>query len=147
MQLIPFTLHKTNALISEWHRHHQPVRGCRFTLACLHEEQIVGAVVVGRPVSREVDQDMVAEVTRLVTNGTENACSFLYGAAARVSKQMGFEYIQTYILDSELGTSLKASGWVFDGMTKGRDWNVLNRGGRRTDQPMVDKQRWVKRFR
>lgn len=59
---------------------------------------------------------------------------------------MGFERIQTYILENELGTSLKASGWRFDGMTAGGDWNnsKANAGTRRTDQPQGPKQRWVK---
>ena len=42
----------------------------------------------------------VVEVTRLCTDGTKNACSFLYGAAARIAKEMGYKQIQTYILES-----------------------------------------------
>jgi hypothetical protein len=108
------------------------------------EGTIHGAVIVGRPVAREVDQDGVAEVVRLVTDGTKNAPSILYAAAARACREMGFEKIQTYILESEPGTSLIAAGWHLEGLTKGRDWNTPSRGGRRTDQPMVDKQRWAK---
>ena len=59
---------------------------------------------------------------------------------------MGFKRIQTYILEEEPGTSLKASGWVLDGMTDGGDWNhsKANAGTRRTDQPQGRKQRWIK---
>jgi hypothetical protein len=62
---------------------------------------------------------------------------------------MGFDVIQTYILASESGTSLKASGWSFAAHTSGGDWNhsKANAGTRRTDQPMAPKQRWEKRFR
>lgn len=99
---------------------------------------------MGRPVARAVDQRNVAEVTRCCTDGTPNACSFLYGAAARVAKELGFRSIQTYVLDKEEGTSLRAAGWKEVGTVKGRDWNTPSRGGRRTDQPMNDKTRWEK---
>ena len=143
--LFPTTIKQANAMISVLHRHHKPVVGHRFSIGCKDENGVVrGIAVVGRPVAREVDQYGVAEVTRLVTDGTPNVCSKLYSACARAAKAMGYERIQTTILESELGTSLKASGWTFDHSIKGRDWNCPSRGGRRTDQPMCDKQVWVK---
>lgn len=60
---------------------------------------------------------------------------------------MGFSKIQTYILEDELGTSVKAAGWRFDGMTSGGDWassKAFAAQGRRQDQPQGPKQRWVK---
>jgi hypothetical protein len=86
---------------------------------------------------------LTAEVTRLATDGTKNACSILYAAAARACKAMGFSRIQTYILQDELGTSLKASGWVKVADTFGREWKHTA-GPRRTDQPNGSKQRWEK---
>lgn len=146
MRARPLTLKDANEFIAGMHRHHKPVQGHRFSIACEVDGQWVGAVVVGRPVARGCDPNKIAEVTRLVTDGTMNACSFLYASAARAAKAIGFDKIQTYILDSELGTSLKASGWEFDGMTAGGDWNhsKANKGTRRTDQPMGPKQRWIK---
>lgn len=99
---------------------------------------------MGRPVAREVPQYEVAEITRLVSDGTKNVCSFLYAAAARVAREMGFKKIQTYILNSEPGTSLNAAGWELEATTAGGDWNHGQRKGRRTDQPMVPKTRWAK---
>lgn len=147
MRVCPLTLKQLNALITEMHRHHKPVVGHRFSLGLLIDEKLIGGCSIGRPVSRELDQYAIAEVTRLVTDGTKNACSMLYGAAARVCAAMGFDQIQTYILDSEPGTSLKASGWKLDGLTNGGNWNCNQRKGRREDQPMCKKQRWVKVFR
>jgi hypothetical protein len=83
-------------------------------------------------------------VTRLCTDGTPNACSFLYGAAARAAKALGFRRIQTYILESEHGASLKASGWVRGHMTAGGSWNHGRRKGRRDDQPQCPKVYWYK---
>ena len=35
---------------------------------------------------------------------------------------MGFKKIQTYILESESGTSLKASGWIYEGEAGSPSW-------------------------
>ena len=143
----PLTLREANALVSRWHRHHKPVVGQKFSIGCESNGEFVGAVIVSRPVSRGCDFRRVAEVSRLVTNGTKNACSLLYSAAARACAAMGYERIQTYILESEPGTSLRAAGWRFDRMTAGGDWNsshAYRARGRRTDQPMGPKQCWVK---
>lgn len=143
MKIAPLSLRQANALVDELHRHHKPARGCRFCIGALEGDRVVGAAIVGRPVGRKVDQWSVAEVTRLVTDGTPNACSFLYGACARIARAMGFRKIQTYILASEPGTSLKAAGWVKETDTRGGDWNRPSRGERRTDQPQEPKQRWA----
>lgn len=61
----------------------------------------------------------------------------------------GTKYIrwrETAILESELGTSLRAAGFEFRRTIKGRNWNCPSRGGRRTDQPMCDKEVWGRRL-
>jgi hypothetical protein len=85
----------------------------------------------------------VAEVVRLVTDGTKNAPSFLYARAARVADEMGFYKIQTFILESESGDSLRAAGWVFDGWSEGGPWERASRK-RSDDHPLERKQRWAK---
>lgn len=146
LRIVPLTLKQANALIEKLHRHHKPVVGHRFSIGCVDDAAgaLVGACVVGRPVARMTSAYDIAEVTRLVTDGTPNACSILYAAAARSAKAMGFERIQTFILDSEIGTSLKASGWTQDGVSGGGSWNSPSRWGRREDQPQDRKQRWVR---
>jgi hypothetical protein len=147
LHVFPLTLAQLNDYVAKHHRHHKPVQGHRFSLGVWDSANgMVGACSVGRPVARMVEQYLTAEVTRLVTDGTRNACSILYAAAARACQAMGYKRIQTYILASEPGTSLKASGWRLDALTKGGDWNhsKANAGTRRTDQPQGDKQRWVK---
>ena len=147
LAVVPLTLKQLNALVASLHRHHKPVRGHRFSLGCELDGKLVGAASIGRPVSRGVHPYRVAEVTRLVTDGTKNACSILYAAAARACAAMGFHRIQTYILEDELGTSLKAAGWRFDGMTAGGHWERSEGTKRRSDQPECPKQRWVKDFK
>lgn len=140
----PLTLEQANGLVQQLHRHHKPVRGHRFSIGAKDGERYVGAVIVGRPVARAVDQYEVAEVTRLVTDGTKNACSFLYARAAQAALAMGFRYIQTYILEEEPGTSLRAAGWTCDGVVRRDGVGWSSRVGRRTDQPDCPKARWRK---
>lgn len=57
---------------------------------------------------------------------------------------MGYRRIQTYILDSETGTSLLAAGWVCEGAAGGGQWKHTDGKPRRTDQPTGMKTRWAK---
>lgn len=149
MRVVPLTLKEANAFVDKLHRHHKPVVGHRFSLGLRREDgSLAGVVICGRPVARMVDPATTLEVTRLCTDGTFNACSMLYSAAARTSKEMGFEKIQTYILDEEPGTSLKASGWVLEGHTYGGAWSDKEgKAGRKNDHPLNPKQRWVRYLR
>lgn len=117
-------LSTANSFVKNHHRHHKVVQGHRFSIGAIYNNKLVGVAIVGRPVGREVDQLLTIEVTRLTTDGTRNACSFLYGACVKAGKSLGYHKIQTYILSSELGSSLKASGFVFSHVTKGREWKV-----------------------
>src|SRR3990172_1294882 len=143
LRLRPLTLRQANALVGMWHRHHKIVVGHRWSIGVEADGVLVGAAVVGRPTARMTPQYSVAEVTRLVTNGHEHACSRLYAACARAAGAMGFDEIQTFLLESESGVSLRAAGWDEDPeLTKGGDWNCPSRGGRRTDQPQGRKRRF-----
>ena len=152
LRVVPLTLAQANDAVRSWHRHHKPVIGHRYSLGVEANGKLVGAAIVGRPKSRHHDQYQTAEVTRLVTDGTKNACSILYAAAARVAREMGFSRIQTYILDVEPGTSLRAAGWERDGTTEGGQWihtevvqlRLGQTHGNREDQPTGPKQRWAK---
>lgn len=117
------SLADANAFVKVHHRHHKPVIGHLFSLGAVLGDELVGVAIVGRPVARMRDDGTTAEVTRLCTNGTRNACSFLYGAAARAAFALGFRRIGTYILASETGGTLKAAGWRLIGQTKGGSWS------------------------
>lgn len=111
MEIRPISLKDANAFVMQYHRHHNKVQGHKFSIACYDNGIIHGVAIVGRPVSRRLDDGFTVEVTRLCTDGHKNACSFLYSSCAKAAKQLGYKKIITYILDSENGTSLKASGW------------------------------------
>ena len=143
---VPLELTEANHLVSRLHRHHKPAQGHRFSLGCIDSDgNLHGAAIVGRPVARLAGSPRdVLEVVRLVTDGTPNACSILYAAAARCGQALGFRRIQTYVLDSEPGTSLLASGWEYDGQAGGGQWKHTDGKPRRTDQPTEVKGRWSK---
>lgn len=125
-------LAEANAFVTKLHRHHKPVVGHLFSLGAVLDDKIVGIAIVGRPVARMRDDGETVEVTRLCTDGTKNACSFLYGACARAAFALGFQRIGTYILASENGATLRAAGWRQIGETSGGSWS---RGSR----PRIDK--------
>ncbi len=124
---VPLSLVEANQFIIEHHRHHKPVQGHKFSIGAAIESEIVGVVIVGRPVARRRDDGMTLEVMRLCTDGTPNACSFLYGRGAKAAFALGYSRIGTYILKSEPGTSLKAVGWKMIAETPGRSWSVPSR--------------------
>ena len=107
LEVCPVTLKEANAFVAEHHRHHKPVVGHKFSIGCTDGEKIVGVAIVGRPVSRYLDDGWTLEVNRLCTDGTRNACSILYAAAWRAVRAMGYRKLITNILDTEPGTSLR----------------------------------------
>jgi len=127
LRAVPINLEGANEFVLRHHRHHTPVVGHKFSIAATDGENIVGVVIVGRPVSRHRDDGATLEVTRLCSDGTKNACSFLYGAAARAAFALGYRRIGTYIRQDEPGTSLKACGWRLIGETPGKSWSVPSR--------------------
>lgn len=132
LEVVRIDLAEANAFVEQNHRHHKPVVGHIFSIGAARDGRIVGVAIVGRPVARMRDDGETAEVTRLCTDGTRNACSFLYGACARAAFALGFKRIGTYILASEPGTSLAAANWRLVGETSGGSWSRGNR-------PRVDK--------
>lgn len=150
----PISLAKANAFIIDKHRHHDKVQGHKFSEAVYDGDKLVGVACVGRPVSRYLDDGETLEVTRLCTDGTYNACSMLYARCSRIAKEMGYRKIITYILDTETGISLKASGWELDEKdVGGGNWSCKSRPrelteitlfGEKIKYPINKKQRWCK---
>ena len=70
LKLVPITLAEANAYVETLHRHHSEVVGHKFSIGCALGESIVGVIIVGRPVSRHLDNGLTLEVTRCCTDGT-----------------------------------------------------------------------------
>ena len=122
LDIIPVSLKQANNFVEKHHRHHKAVVGHKFSIGCDNGGKLVGVAIIGRPVSRYLDDGITLEVNRLCTDGTKNTCSKLYSAAARAAKELGYRKIITYILESENGASLIASGWHNAGKAGGIHW-------------------------
>jgi len=127
LEIVPIELAEANQFVLEHHRHHKPVVGHKFSIGLSDGEKICGCCIVGRPVSRMLDNGWTLEVNRCCTNGVKNGCSMLYGAAWRAAKSMGYKRVITYILSDEAGTSLKAAGWTLVGERGGGSWSCKSR--------------------
>lgn len=137
MIITPIFQKEAFAFITFQHRHHKKPVGSIFQLGLSDKDGfLIGVAVVGRPVSRMLQDGRTCEVTRLCTDGSKNACSKLYSACARIAKEMGYKKIITYILKSEKGISLIASGWDKIGERGGGSWSRPSRG--RTDNHPVE---------
>ncbi len=141
LEIVPITLRTANAFVTDYHRHHPAVVGCKFAIGCEDNGKLCGVAICGRPVSRYLDDGITLEINRLCTDGTRNACSKLYGASVRIAKAMGYKKVITYILESESGSSLKASNFVCEGKAGGTHWTGKRDKGQ--DIPNQMKQRWV----
>lgn len=132
LEIVPIFQKEAFEFIERFHRHHKKPVGSIFQIALSDGEKIVGVAVVGRPVGRFDQDGFTAEVTRLCTDGTKNACSMLYASCWRAARAMGYNRLITFILDSEPGISLRAAGFKLIGKAGGKSWNVPSR-------PRIDK--------
>lgn len=152
LTLYPISLRDARRFVARVHRHHEAPQGGKFAIAAVVFRtadgqrtivpQFVGVAIVGRPVSRALDNGLTAEVIRVATDGTRNACSFLYGAAKRVAQAMGYRKVITYTLVEESGASLRAVGWTRAGLTDGGAWRCRARPNAADSHPLQQKIRW-----
>lgn len=140
MKIVPVTFKYAKEFVGNYHRHNPNVVGCKFAIGCVDENIMVGVAICGRPVSRYLDDGKTLEINRVCTNGAANACSMLYGACCRIAKEMGYERVITYTLQSETGASVKASNFIRDGEAGGTHWTGKRNKGQNIPHEM--KVRW-----
>ena len=127
LEVVPMSLRDANAYVETHHRHSGPVRGMKFAIGVVDSEHptdggdeyaplaLLGVALVGRPVAAAFDDGWTLEVNRLCTEGARNTGSYLYAAAWRAAKALGYRRLVTYTLGSESGASLRAAGWKIIG--------------------------------
>ena len=135
LEVTPINFDEANAFVSAYHRHHKPMKFFKFCIGVSSDEKVVGVVIVGRPVARQLDDGWTLEVNRCCTDGTKNVCSMLYSAAWKASKAMGYKRLITYTLPEEGGASLRAANWTLVGLRGGGNWNTPSRP--RIDTPSL----------
>jgi len=154
----PLGLKKANAFVLQFHRHHKSAQGHKFSIGLFENDELCGVAICGRPVSRNQDDGLTAEVIRMcVSPNVRNGCSKLYAACATIAKGMGYCRIITYTLETESGASLRASGWTLEAENlAAKTWDTKSRRrvievsdlfGTATKYPTAPKKRWVKIFR
>src|SRR5690606_14200872 len=107
----------------------------RFAIGARYDGQLIGVAIVGRPVSRQLQDGLTAEVLRVCTDGAERrlpnghtvpVCSMLYQRCWRAWQAMGGQRLVTYTLASEPGSSLRGAGWKLVGEVEtkpeGKGW-------------------------
>ena len=147
---VPSTLRAARAFVDRHHRHHRAPQGGLFAIGAAMPPEafcqccggIVGVVIVGNPVARMLDDDWTCEITRLACFPEARMCpSFLYRAAWRAARAMGYRRLVTYSLDTEPGSSLLGAGFQLIGEAGGGSWSRPSRP-RVDDAPMQGKLRW-----
>lgn len=127
MEAIPLHLRQANEFVAKHHRHSLPTVGGKFAVGAALDGKMVGVAIAGRPVARRLDDGKTLEVLRVCTDGTPNACSFLYARCAKIARLMGYEKVITYTLEEEAGASLKAVGAKVVGRVEPKEWSVPSR--------------------
>ena len=145
MEIIPINLKDANNFVDMFHRHNKHCRGCKFCLGLSHNNELVGVAIVGRPVSRNLDNGKTLEILRVCVKDTspKGANSKLYARCRKIGQSMGYKKIITYTLKSESQSSLRAVSARIDGFVKPDSWNRKNRN--RIEQPVYkqEKIRWL----
>lgn len=131
LEIIPCTIQDAKIFVARHHRHHKPPQGGLFAMAVAiapDDQEPRGVAIVGRPVCCNLQDGFTAEVTRLCTDGTPNACSKLYSACWRAARALGYLRLITYTLPEEGGSSLRSSGFrLVNQHAGGNPWNHASR--------------------
>jgi hypothetical protein len=155
LKVVPIKWRDAKAFVNDYHDHCPAPRGWRFGAGIRNGAQLIGVATVGRAVARAYKPDQVVEVNRVCVRRDVpsplvwNACSQLYGWAAREAKKRGFRKIITYTLESEPGTSLRAAGYVPEAKVRARrrGWDTDSRPRDSERTPNVNKTRWARELR
>lgn len=149
LRIVPVTLDEANAFVERLHRH-KPERlpGHSFAVGVAAGDVLCGVAIVGNPSAPALQDGILAEIRRVCTDGTPNACSMLYGTARKAARAMGRRPVITYTLATESGASLRAAGFRVDKANAGGPADAWhNRPGRKvrpTESDLVGgKVRWV----
>lgn len=149
LSLCPVSLREANNFVAGFHRHNGRTarNGGKFAIGAEFGDKLIGAAIVGNPLSATLMDGYTAEVLRVCTSPEAplGACSMLYQACWRAWRAMGGRKLITYTLQTESGASLRGAGWRVVGQTKPvadgwRKDDHLN--SRRNWQPVMGQQKF-----
>lgn len=150
LRIVPTTIDEANRFVYRLHRHNpEKLPGHSFSVGVADElGKLRGVAIVGNPSAPALQNGILAEIRRVCTDGTPNACSMLYGAARRAARAMGRRPVITYTLATESGASLRAAGFRIDKQDAGGPAHLWHsRPGRNvlpTESDLIGgKIRWI----
>ena len=50
LKIVPLSLKEANEFVTKYHRHNKKCQGYKFSLGAIFKNELVGVVIVGRPV-------------------------------------------------------------------------------------------------
>jgi len=137
--------------INKHHRHLGASLGDKCRVVVRNGSHVIACSMMGRPVSRYLDDGKTLEITRVAVNNdlpkelTQNACSQVYSACRKWGKKNGYESVITYTLEDENGSSLKASNFIHEytqpNNRRNQTWSSKGRV-RNDEAPSCPKKRW-----
>jgi hypothetical protein len=138
----PATIAEAKAFVTRVHRKRPRIQGGLWAVAVERDGKVVGVAIVARP-AVDLDDGRTLNVARVAViegdaseSGNRGACSMLYGRIARVAKALGAR-LYTYTEAEEPGVSLRAAGWIDEGV---RPTGIDTRPNRQVD--LIPKRRW-----
>lgn len=143
VSIVPITQKAAKVWIDSVHRHLGSPVGDLFRVGLTVDGQLRAVGMAGRP-CRALQDGRTVQIDRIAADAEPvvNACSRIYGALRRIGFAMGYLRFVTYTLEHEPGTSLRAAGFHFDGLTDGGEWDRPSR--RRVAAAQAGrKRRWI----
>ena len=139
------TSDEANRFVNQFHRHNKKTNQSQLCIGLLFDDELIGVVICGRPVSITLDDGNTIEILRVcVKLEHKNANSKIYGRVRRICQLLGYSKIITYTLQKESQSSLLAIGAVKECLCKPSTWDRPNINRRRTEQAIYKepKIRW-----
>ena len=149
MNIIPINFKIAKEFIDDNHRHVKGPRGWKFGVGLENDNELIGVGIASRPVARNLDNGITLEITRVCTLGDKNANSMIYGALIRAGRALGYKLFYTYTLKKELGSSVKAVGFLEDAKIRGGEWDRPSRSRQLSidvGYDTAEKIRWILDF-
>jgi len=141
LELRPLSITGARKHVKLLHRHLPKVVGGLFASSVYVGDELAGVAIASEPKAPASRGKRIVEITRCATDGQKNACSKLYGALCRASAAIGYQLAITFTRLDEPGTSLRAAGFVDDGLTREQSWD---RPSRTRGGELQQVRRWIR---
>jgi len=141
LELVPIGVREASRVVKRLHRHLPRVVGGRFASSVYVAGELAGVGIASEPKAPRSRDGFTIEISRVATDGAANACSKLYGALCRAAAAIGYRKVITFTRLDEPGTSLRAAGFVEDGLTREQSWD---RPHNPRNKELSQVRRWVR---